>query len=205
MSVRVNLLPKVSKQAQSASRMRGLLIGFAVLVLAGLSVASLLQNMTRGDARDALAEAQRERALAQSAVDELAAFAELEQDLEEAEAVVQAALGRQASLAGVLQDLALATPEDVALTGLTVDMNVDGEGAGLGILRASAETLNGIAPGVERYLRGLEQFAGFEAVYLASATTDDQDITVFELDLILGEEHLTRRFDTAGVNGEVAP
>ncbi|MFP4148937.1 MAG: PilN domain-containing protein [Nitriliruptoraceae bacterium] len=201
MSVRVNLLPQVSKQAETASRVRWSVLGFAMLVLVGLGVASFLQFMARGDAEEELTAAQAERAAADAEVAELQAFAELEQEVAEAEAIVSTALGGQASLAGVLQDLALATPEDVALTGLSIDLG-ENETGGIGLLRATAETVDGIAPGVERYLRLLEQLGGFDGVYLASASTDEDDVTSFDVDLVLGPEHLTGRFD-GGVDASV--
>lgn len=194
MSVRVNLLPQVSKQAETASRVRWSVVAFALVVLIGLGVASFLQAMTRNDAEEELAAAQADRAAAQLEVDDLRVYAELQQDVAEAQALVAAALGGQASLAGVLQDLALVTPEDVALTGLSVEL-APPEGGGIGVLRATAETVDGIAPGVERYLRQLERFGGFDGVFLTSATTDDEDVTTFNVDLVLGPEHLTRRFD----------
>ncbi|MFP4311942.1 MAG: hypothetical protein ACLFS9_08190 [Nitriliruptoraceae bacterium] len=215
MSVRVNLLPGSFREGARADRQRWALVGVAAVVLVVLGVLTLLQQGAISDAEEELAAAQVVETELRGERAELEAYADLESQVLEAQRLVSTALGAQASMAGVLQDIAIVLPSDTALTSLSVDVSEAGspepgpEAPVHGSVTMSAESLSGHAPGVEQVLRGLDQIAAFRSVYVTSSTLDPSgeelgvdDLVVFNLDLQLGPEVLTRRY-TDGVPGEL--
>lgn len=204
MSVRVNLLPQATREHARAGRQRVIAYGAAGALVLALAASSYVQRGVRSDVTLELAAAESDLTTARREVAELALFDELETQLASASAVVNEALGGQATLAGVLQDLVLVLPADTSLVDLTVNLEtpdivpVEGESEGevvgpqpVGTLSLTGETLTGIAPGVERVLLGLEMADSFHDVHVASAATDDEGVTTFQLDLVLGPELLT--------------
>lgn len=204
MSVRVNLLPQATRARAKAGRQRLLVGGLAALLVLGMAAASVVQRGVRSDVEFELAAAQSDLTTARGEVAALAMFADLENELAIASALVTEALGDQATLAGVLQDLVLVLPADTSITDLTVDLTgvdaamVAPDGADdvagprpVGTLTLTGETLTGIAPGVERVLIRMDMAGSFSDVHVASAATDEEEITTFQLDLVLGPELLT--------------
>jgi len=193
MSARVNLLPGTVAESNAQSRQR-ILAGFlVVVVLLALVGATVWQRMVLQDAEDELAEAQTELSAARAEVAALAAFQDLEAELQLADSLVANALGDEATLAGVLQDLALITPTEGAFTSLSLNLE-QGDGGSVGSLTANAEVLESHAPGVERFLLQLERAAGFRAVFPGGSTIDEDDIATFSVSVQLGPEYKTQRY-----------
>ena len=196
MTARVNLLPGTVRESDAAARQRvfaGLVVLLIVVVLAA---ATLFQRGVLNDAEDELAEAEAELAAAQAEVAELSEFHDLEERLARADELIQTTMGQDATLAGVLQDVALVVPDDGAITSLSI--NFEPDGVTIGSLNANAESLEAHAPGVERFLLHLERPAGFRGVYPGGSTLDDNDIASFSVVVQLGPEYLTRRY-TEGI------
>lgn len=198
MSVRVNLLPRATKESARSTQQRVIAAVLVFLLLAGLTGASLWQRGTLRTAEDELADARQELAAAQAAVAALADYAELERRLDEDRELLVTALGTQVSLAGIMQDLSLVMPAETDLRSLSISLAVvqteEGVIESVGAINASGESLDGIAPGVERLLIRVDQVAGFRDVFVSSASIDDEDISTFNLDMQLGPEHLTNRY-----------
>lgn len=198
MSVRVNLLPRATKESARSTQQRVIAAVLVFLLLAGLTGASLWQHGTLRTAEDELADARQELAAAQAAVAALADYAELERRLDEDRELLVTALGTQVSLAGIMQDLSLVMPAETDLRSLSISLAVvqteEGVIESVGAINASGESLDGIAPGVERLLIRVDQVAGFRDVFVSSASIDDEDISTFNLDMQLGPEHLTNRY-----------
>lgn len=192
MTARVNLLPQATRADAGRTRQRGFAIGLVVFVIAALGLATFLQRGVLTDAEEDLASAQDELAAAQAEVAALAEFQDLEGRLTAADALLADALGDEATLAGVLQDVALVVPSDGAVTSLAVSLA--GEGPGPGSFTANAEVLSSHAPGVERFLLQLDRAAGFRDVYPGGSTIDEDDIASFTVSVQLGPEYLTGRY-----------
>lgn len=193
MSARVNLLPGTVAESNAQSRQRlwaGLLVLVVILALAG---ATFWQRTVLQDAEEELADAQAELAAARAEVAALAAFQDLEAELQLADSLVANALGNEATLAGVLQDLALTTSAEGAYTSLSLNLE-QGDGANVGSFTANAEVLQSHAPGVERFLLQLERAAGFRSVFPGGSTIDEDDIATFSVSVQLGPEYLTQRY-----------
>lgn len=199
MSVRINLLPRATRESARGAKQRLIAGGAVLALLLVLAVATLLQRMTLSQAEDDLASAQEELADARAAVAALADYAELERRLEEDREVVVTALSSQVTLAGILQDIALIMPPGIDLGTLTINLvtpqtDEDDPLETVGLLSASGESVEEIAPGIERLLRRIEQVAGFREPFLSSASKDDEDIVSYNLEIELGPEHLTLRY-----------
>jgi Tfp pilus assembly protein PilN len=177
MSVRVNLLPAESRQRARVARQRGYLIGASLGVLAVLAAVQVgAMNNVRA-AETALAAEQTRTASLQSDVGDLHEFQELQHRQEEADVVIQTLLGDEYTLAGVLQDVAAAMPEDTQLDTLSVTTVAPAPGAedadtAAATFSATGRTLASHAPGVERFLIGMEQYATFRHLYMTSSTSN---------------------------------
>jgi len=192
MTARVNLLPGTVRERDAANRQRIVAVVVVLVVIAGLAGATLWQRAILNDAEEELADAQAELAAAQQEVAELAMYEDLEQRLEEADSTLQAAMADEATLAGILQDIALVTPTDGALRSLSISLAP--EDVGVGSFNAQAEVLDSHAPGVERFLLELDRAAGFRNVFPGSSTIDEDDIATFPVTVHLGREYRTERY-----------
>lgn len=218
MSVRVNLLPRADTARTSAKRQWAFVGVGALVLLAVLAVLLVLQLRQVDDARDQLAAEQGIVASLRAEEAALQAYADLDQRIGLAQQRVVTALGAQATMAGVLQDLALVMPSNAAITTMSVNLSASGQptfgpqGPIHGSVSMSGEALTGHAPGVERVLLALDQVAAFRDVYFTTSTLDesaaelldDQDgeLAVFNVDLNLGPEVLTRRFVNGVTEGQ---
>ena len=194
MTARVNLLPGTVRERDAANRQRIVAVVIVLVVIAGLVGATLWQRAILNDAEDELADAQAELAAAQQEVAELAEFADLEERLARADDLLSNTMADEATLAGVLQDVALVIPSEGAFTAMTINL-AGADGANVGNFTASAEVLSSHAPGVERFLLQLERAAGFRTVYPGGSTIDEDDIASFNVSVQLGPEYLTQRYD----------
>lgn len=202
MSVRVNLLPEVSRKRARASRQVLLFVLLGVLLLvaiAGVHVWQLGRLSDVQDERDLIAsEVEELRAQEQ----DLAAFAEIQQRHEQVEAALVAAMSGEISFAGLLQDIAAVRPPETAFTQVDV-ATLDPQAADGADLRPAVarvflegESLRGHAPGVELLLLGLEQIAAFFNVHVDAAQADPEqpEVSIFSIEFDVGEEALTRRY-----------
>ena len=193
MTAKVNLLPQATRADAGKSRQQGFAVGLVLLVIVALGLATFLQRGVLNDAEEELAVAQSELAAAQAEVARLAEFSDLEQLLSDTNDLLIASMQDEATLAGVLQDVALVTPNNGAFTDLTVDF-VTGEGGVVGTMSGAAEVESSHAPGVERFLLQLERPAGFRNVFPGASTIDEDDIAEFSLVVELGPEYRTERY-----------
>ena len=192
MTARVNLLPGTVRERDAATRQRVLAGVVVLVVIAGLVGAFFWQRAILQDAEDELAAAQEELAAAQAEVAELRIYEDLEQRLEEGDAVLQAALADEATLAGILQDIALVTPVEGAFR--TISINFSADETGVGSFNAQAEVLESHAPGVERFLLQLERAGGFRNAFPGASTIDEDEIATFPVTVQLGREYRTERY-----------
>jgi hypothetical protein len=206
MSVRVNLLPESTRvRAKNGQQRIVAMGGFAVLVVA-LGAGYWFQLDRVADAEAELLAANEVVTFRQSELADLAPFEELETALVRSNDALTSALGREISLAGVMQDVALVTPTDVALTSLefvvTEDiLAADGQVVRPAVARlvVTGETTSDHAPGLERMLVGYDKIASLFNVHLASTSVDEEqpDVLLFNLEGDLGEDVRTGRY----VNG----
>lgn len=200
MSVRVNLLPDDLQRKEQADR-RNLMIGGAFVVL--LVVIAGVYWLQLMDANAAQAELDEEQETLQALQAELASlqeYEELRSLREEANEVLQSALAGEASVAGILQDIASVMPPDAQLDSLTINVTGETE-AELGDLRpywgtvtVTGQTRLGHAPGLERFLLEFDKIAAFSDLYFSNSTVDERGVSTFNADLDLGPEVLTGRY-----------
>lgn len=206
MSARVNLLPEETRRKGRASRSQGLLVFLGFVLIGVLVTASVLQRGTLAEAEAELAEAEAEQSEVRADVAALEQFADLTDRLSDTRTVVSELLGPQVTIAGVLQDLAMVIPADADVAGLDVNLaepsTEDDSGQVVGTMRLSGESVGRIAPGIERLLLALDKVAGFRNIHVSNAAVDDDEVTSFDLDLELGPENRTGRYDD-GVPGAV--
>lgn len=210
MSVRVNLLPGDVKAKANADRSRLLAAaaaGVFVLLLGGIWWLQV-QQVEEAEARLAAVEAT--NADLQAQITSLQPFVDLEQRATSAADTVSRALGREISLTAVLQDLSAVLPPNVELTSVSVAAGTEPESPAPGgtqlveaRLNATGRATGGLAPGIERLLIDLDRVSSFDNVYVTSATTDENGVVTFALEVELGTEVLTGRYDAVGV--EVTP
>ena len=201
MSVRVNLLPRETRARQVATRQRqGAVGGFVLLVLL-LAGVYVWQVSRVNDAQAQLAVEQDETAHLQRQVDDLVEFRDLAQQREEMDTTLQVALGGEASVAGILQDVAAVMPDDTQLDTLNVHLGEEATddttgAATVGSFTATGQMLTSHAPGVERLLRSLDQVAGFVDLSVGSSALDepDEDVATFSVDGRFSPEVLTGRY-----------
>lgn len=201
MTAKVNLLPQATRAEGRQGAQRGLAAGLVVLVLVGLGLATWWQRATLSEAEDELAQARAEQAEAQAAVDALVLAADLERQVEDDRALIVRALSDQVSLAGILQDVSLVMPQGADVANLTVNLTPIGpveEGTPpprqVGSLTATGESIDDISPGIERLILQFERPAGFRNAFVTQATTDEEGVTSYNLELQLGPEHRTERY-----------
>ena len=193
MTARVNLLPGTVRERDAATRQRVVAGAVVVVVIAALAVATLLQRGVLQDAEEELADAEAELADAQAEVAELALYEDLEQRTADADVILSAAMGDEATLAGLLQDIALVTPPEGALRTLSISFEPDA--SGVGSFNAQMEVLDSHAPGAERFLLQLERAVGFRNVFPGASILDENDIATFPVTVQLGHEYRTERYD----------
>ncbi|MBW3659808.1 MAG: hypothetical protein KY457_14305 [Actinobacteria bacterium] len=201
MSVRVNLLPGEVAERNRAARQRAGLAAGAVAFLGALGLVYLVQLNRVGDAQEQLEAEQARVAELQAEVADLQEFQELEQRAAASETVLVSALGDEASIAGVLQDLAAVMPSDAELNSISITVNdtavapVAGQTrASYGTITMSGRTLRGHAPGLERLLLELDKVASFSGLFFSSSAVDEANVGTFSVELNLGDEILTRRY-----------
>ena len=201
MSVRVNLLPRETHARQAAARQRtGVVLGLVALV--ALLGAVFLWQMNRVDnARAELAQEEERTDELRAEVAALQEFDELRERQREAEEAMQTTLSGEASVAGILQDLAAVMPDDAQIDTLNVTVGEEatddatGE-ATVGTFTATGKTLTSHAPGVERVLLSLDKVASFVDLFVNSSALDDpdEDTATFSVEGKLGPEVLTERY-----------
>lgn len=205
MSVRVNLLPRETYARQAAARQRlvaGVLGALLLVILAGVYV---FQLQRVSDAEEELAVEQERVDELRAEVASLAEFGELQQRREAMEEVIIQTLGREVTVAGVLQDLAAVMPADAQLDSLSVTVgepstDTTTRAPTIGELSVTGKSLESHAPGVERFLISLDKVASFVDLHVSSSSLEgdvdeDDDRTVsFDVDGQIGPEVLTRRY-----------
>lgn len=203
MSVRVNLLPAASRERARAARRRGYLIGAVAAVVVALGGVHAWTLSTISQARTERDAAQADVQAVQREIGDMAEFAQLEREHAEAETVLTSALAGEISLAGVLQDVALAVPDDIALTDLEVTRIGEPLPGAVVIpaaarLTASGEALRGAAPGVELFLWQLGQLSAVTDPYVSSLTAiaDEPEAVSFTVEADLNDQVYTQRYAT---------
>ncbi len=208
MSVRINLLPQEATERQAAARQHRLIALGAVVLVAGLGSVSVWQNGRIDDAQSRLADEEAVLASLMGEVAQLREFADLDTAHTTATQVVQQAMSEEASLAGVLQDIAAVMPSDAEIESVALMLNrptvVDATaetGAGevtMGTLAVTGRSASAHAPGVERLLLDFDKVAGFRDLFVSNSTLEDPEVGYpqFSIEAQLGPEVLTGRYVT---------
>lgn len=201
MSVRVNLLPSEVAERNREARQRAGIAAAAVGLIGILGVLYLVQLSRVDNANEELAAEQARVAELQAEVAQLQEFQELQSQREAADTLLSSAFADEVSFAGILQDLAAVYPTDSQVDSLTVALT-EGAQAELGAVRvpigritAGGATLQGHAPGLERLLLELDKVASFSNVFFSNSTRSEDGIAAFSLDIDLGKEARTGRYD----------
>jgi Tfp pilus assembly protein PilN len=200
--VRVNLLPQATKERDRASRQRVAFATAGLALLAVLGGAYWWQSDRVAQVHDELAVEQEQLAALQSDLAQLHEFETLEARLHAGNERIMVALGDEASVAGILQDIAAVMPADAQLEQLSVaiaggDPAVDGTApAAVGSFTAVGKTLFNHAPGVERLLLELDKVVAFEDLFVSNSRLDDPDepYATFTVEARLGQEVQTGRY-----------
>lgn len=205
MSVKVNLLPSDRAEREAAGRARGYIgLGFVALA-GGLGVLYFLgtQNVTAAEGRVA-AEQDTLTAL-QADLAGLEEFDALSVRASDANEVIQAAMGGEVSYAGILQDVAAVMPPSADLesltisTGQVINRDLGDTRQAIGRLAMGGRSIEGHAPGLERFLLEFDKIAGFSDAFFTSSIRGEVegltlDIIDFDVELDLGPDTLTARY-----------
>lgn len=218
MSVKVNLLPAEVGQRSKAGRQRALSGAAFGLLLLGIGGVWYLNGQRVDDARTELAAAEQEVATLEGELAELAPYADLQDRHAESDSLLVTTLGDEVSVAGVLQDLSAVLPPNVELDTLAVSVTGEntpspgGERLVLGSVSTSGRLLLGFAPGASRLLIDVDRASSFENPLLSASYDASNDSHTFTLDMELGPEALSGRYDDpsdaetpSGADTEVAP
>ncbi|MFT5222084.1 MAG: Tfp pilus assembly protein PilN [Glaciecola sp.] len=189
--VRVNLLPSEVGQKNAARRMQGL-AGVAGLGIMSLLAASYFWQVGKvNDAKaDLVAEESKADAL-RGEVQALSQFQRLASQGESVDKMIAALLSGEASLAGVLQDLAAVMPSDSSIEALSVGIEPNGTG---GTFTSNGVSLLGHAPGLERLLISLDKVAAFDDIFFTTSTIDESGVATFSFNFRLTPLILTGRY-----------
>ena len=193
MSVRVNLLPQVTRDQARAARHRRVLAASGVGLLAAVGAVHWWGTGQLDDARDRLVAAETRTAELQVEVTGMSEYRELEALGVRANASVTEAMASEVSLAWILSDLASVMPTDAQLETITIDMprpDPTAETTSVGSFTITGKTVETHAPGVEAILHELGKIAIFRNLYFNSSALDDEDGT---------------EVATFSVDGELAP
>ena len=206
--VRVNLLPQETADKQRASRARaGAAAGLGVIVL-GIAGAWWYMGTQVDEANDELAVEQETLTALRADLAELSEFGELSQRAQEADANLAVVLGNEASLAGLMQDIAAVMPTDTELSAFnaTVDTTtpptLGDVRPAIGLISMEGRTVQGHAPGVERLMLELDKLSSLDDLFMSNSILEENelvttDVAAFSVEADLGPEALTNRY----VNG----
>ncbi len=207
MSVRVNLLPPEQARREAAARQRGFLLLSGLLLLVLLGAGWWWAASQVSDAEDRLEAARAETQAIQLQVDALADIRDLANRRDQALDRLTLTLANEASLAGLLQDVALVVPSDsqlesmdltVAPGGAEGEVPIGTQPGSIGTLSLTAKTLSAHAPGVERFLLELDKVIAFRDLFVNSSALDDPsgdgDVATFSIDASIGPEAYTGRY-----------
>ena len=201
MSVKVNLLPGEVQERGQATRQRAIAAGVVGLFIALLGALTLMQRGAITDAETRLADVGAQNAALEADVAALQPFADLEQRASAAASTVAIALGAEASIASILQDLSLVFPPSAELDNLTVSIVPEptspapgGVRLVAGRLTAQGQVVSGLSPGVERLLIDFSRAASFDNTYITSSNVDERGVATFNLETELGPEVYTDRY-----------
>jgi Tfp pilus assembly protein PilN len=209
MSVRVNLLPQEQTARQAAARQRNGVVAGGVAVLAILGAVTVWQNGNVAEAEDRLAAEETVLAGLRSEEQQLGEFADLEQRSEESTQLIAQAMGGEASVAGILQDVAAVMPSDAQLQSFSLSIEPPAlpdaetetdaavEAGSQGTVIAVGKSLNNHAPGLEKLLLELDKVAGFHDLFFTSSVLEEPSdpYPTFTVEAQLGSEVLTGRYD----------
>lgn len=210
MSVRVNLLPEVTRKRARAGRQ---VVGFVLagLVLLGaLGGLYWLQTQRISEREEELARERDRLAELDADVAALGEFADLETRAFVVDQVIVAGLGDEVTLAGALQDLVAILPPTAWLENFAVTIEdeplfaLGAERSAVGRLSMTGIDLDSHAPGLEQVLLDLERMAGFSnPIVVSAALLGDEaedfvgatgDEVRFSLEVDLGPELRTERY-----------
>jgi hypothetical protein len=199
-NVNVNLLPDdVRRKGQRSRQNTAVAVGFGVLVLAVGGV-YVWQLQRVDDAQAVVDDEQAELQALQAELGELGEFEQLRDLRAEGDRVVTTAMAGEASVAGVLQDVAAVMPPDAQLATMnaTVTGQTDGDlgdqRTSWGSITMTGETRLGHAPGLERFLLEFDKIDAFADLYFSNSVVDERGVSSFNAELDLGPEILTGRY-----------
>lgn len=206
--VRVNLLPEdVRRKGAESRRNVGVVAAFGVLIL--VIGAVYFWQLQRVDSAQAVVDEEQAALQAlQAERAELQEYEELRTLREEGDQVVRVAMGREASAAGVMQDIAAVMPSDAQLDSLTMSMteptppDLGDVRERYGTISMTGRTRLGHAPGLERFLLEFDKIAAFSDLYFSDSSIDEIGAASFNVDVDLGPEILTGRY-AAGLPEEL--
>jgi Tfp pilus assembly protein PilN len=203
MSVRVNLLPEATKQRDRTNRQRSAVLAAGLAFVMVLGGAYWWQVGRVNEAQDELLAEQARLSELQGDLAQLREFEELESRREAVDDRIILALGDEASVAGILQDIAAVMPAEAQLDQLTVSLAAADPNAAtagrpsVGSFTAVGRTLLNHAPGVERLLLELEKVAAFHDLFVSDSRLEDpaEPYATFTVESRLGPEVQTGRYD----------
>lgn len=201
-NVQVNLLPDDVRRKGAANR-RNLAIGAGFLVLiAAVGGATWVQMQRVDEAQEVVDAEQATLNALQAEQAELAEFARLRDLRKDADAVLLAAMGREASVAGILQDIATVMPPDSQLDSFTMTLTehtpaeLGDNRDKWGSITVTGQTRLGHAPGLERFLLEFDKIAAFSDLFFSNSTVNEIGVSTFNAEADLGPEILTGRYLT---------
>ncbi|MFA9429170.1 PilN domain-containing protein [Egicoccus sp. AB-alg2] len=193
MSVRVNLLPQVTREQARAAKQRRILAASGLGLLVAVGGVHWWGTGQLRDAEDRLAAAELRTAELQGEVAQMSEYRELEELGMKANASLTEAMAGEVSLAWILSDLASVMPADAQLETITINMprpDPAAETTSVGSFTITGKTVETHAPGVEAILHELGKVAIFRNLYFNSSSLDDEEGT---------------EVATFSVDGELAP
>ena len=194
----VNLLPPEVRQRVSA-RNQAIAVGIAGAAVVGLLIVFyLLQGVALDQAQSDVAAQQAINAGLQGQVNDLLPYQELADELAAGEAMVDTAMAGEVAWSGLLRDLQLVLPDQLAVnsfsgtaTGVAPEAVAEGGATVVGNLTMAGDSVGSLR--VARLLSRIGEVKGWENPWTGALTKGDADRWTWSLTVDLMPDVITER------------
>lgn len=191
----VNLLPPEVRQ-KVTSRNQAIAVGIAGAAVVGLLIVFyLLQGVALSKAQSDVAAQEAINSGLRGQVDDLLPYQDLQNQLVAQETMVDTAMAGEVAWSGVLRDLQLVLPDQVALSAFNATVGagepVEGEAAVVGNLTMSGESVGSLR--VARLLSKIPEVKGWENPWTGGLAAGETDRWTWSLTVDLMSDVVTER------------
>ena len=182
----VNLLPPEIRARQAIRRTTGLVVAIGAGVVALILLFFFVQNARLSSAKDELAAQEQTNAALEQQIGELQPYADLQTQLLDKQAMVNAVYVDEVSWSGVLLDVSRVIPDESYLTGMNGQLTATGiEPTVPGPALIGGMTFQGVAQGTDTiatWLTRLDQVDGWINAWANSAQENGDYSRIYTFD-----------------------